>query len=209
MRQFLEPNEFVDSEHPAVVAYAMEHGQGNTPREIAISLYYAVRDGFRYSPWNVSMTPADFRASTVVQRPYKAGAHCIDKAILLVALGRVHQIPTRIHFADVRNHLGTANLEEQLGTDLLVYHGYCEWHLDGKWVASTPAFNAQLCVRLGVAPLEFDGIHDSVFQAYDRSQGKFMEYVEDHGSHAGIPFDDMMAAWEKHYGLTSHGWPKP
>jgi transglutaminase-like putative cysteine protease len=207
---YLSPNRFVDSDHPAVVAYAREHGVGDDPRTIAVALYYAIRDGFRYSPWGVAFHPEAYAASNVLLRDRSLGAHCVDKATLLAACARTRGIPSRLHFANVRNHLGTAKLEQLLGTDLLIYHGYCELWLDGRWVAATPAFNRSLCERFGVAPLEFDGTYDSVFQEHDRAAGRFMEYVADHGTHAGIPFEDMVAAWRRHYPSieTTGGWPR-
>ncbi len=206
----LAPNRFVDSDHPGVVAFARQHGAGKEPKEAAIALFYAVRDGFRYNPWNVSFQPEDFTASGVLARPSHEG-HCIDKALVLAAAARSLGIPSRLHFANVRNHIGTGKLEEKLGTDLLVYHGYAELFLDGRWIAATPAFNAELCRVLGVAPLEFDGEHDAIFQEYDATGGHFMEYVEDHGSHASIPFDAMIEAWKFHYHrfVSAGGWPSP
>ena len=205
---FLAPNRFVDSDHPAIRAFARDHGTGETPREVAVRLYYVVRDQFRYSPWGVRFEPEAFTASGVLQREE---AHCVDKANLLAACARARGIPSRLHFANVRNHIGTARLERLLGTDLLVYHGYCELWLEGRWVAATPAFNRELCQRLGVAPLEFDGRSDSVFQEYDAGAGRFMEYVDDHGTHADIPFEAMVAAWRRHYpSINKDGeWPKP
>jgi len=206
---YLRPNAYVDSDHPAIVAFAREHGVGPGKREIAVALYYAVRDGFRYSPWGVRFEREAYRASGVLARDRHDGAHCVDKANLLAACARVHAIPSRLHFATVRNHIGTATLEAKLGTDLLVYHGYCELWLDGRWVAATPAFNRELCEHLGVAPLEFDGREDSVFQEYDSSAGRFMEYVADHGVHPDIPFEAMLAAWREHYPSTRSGrWPR-
>lgn len=208
---YLAPNRYVDSDHPAVVAYAQQHGGGLAPREAAVALYYAVRDGFRYNPWRVRFERDAFSASALLAVPADVGGHCIDKANLLAASARALGIPSRLHFANVRNHIGTARLEEHLGTDLLVFHGYTELFLDGRWVAATPAFNAALCTRLGVAPLEFDGRTDSIFQEYDHDGGRFMEYVDDHGSHADIPFDQMIAAWRLHYpGIMKQGhWPDP
>lgn len=205
-----EPSTFVDSTHPAVVAYAERHGQGQTGKAKAIALYYAIRDEFRYSPWDLETTREGFRASTVVQRDPQAGAHCIDKAVLLAATCRHAGIPSRLHFANVRNHIGTEELEKQLGTDLLVFHGYVELWLGGKWVAATPAFNRQLCDKLGVAPLEFDGENDSIFQAFDRKAGRFMEYVHDHGAHLDIPWDLMWAEWRRYYPkfAATGVWPK-
>jgi transglutaminase-like putative cysteine protease len=207
----LAPGRFVDSDHPTIVAYAREHGVGESPRELAISLYYAIRDGFRYNPWVVYLQPEAFLASDALRRGVANGAHCVDKANILAACSRVLGIPSRLHFANVRNHIGTARLEATLGSDLLVYHGYCELWLDGRWVAATPAFNRERCERLGVAPLEFDGVEDSVFQEYDQKAGRFMEYVTDHGPHVDIPFDDMIAAWLHHYpAIRNKGsWPAP
>lgn len=208
---YIAPNAYVDADHPSVVAFAGRHaGDADTPREVAVALYYAVRDGFRYNPWRVRVEPQAYTASGVIERNPEEGAHCIDKALVLAAVCRARGIPARLHFADVRNHIGTGALEARLGTDLLVFHGYCELYLEARWVAATPAFNVALCERLGVAPLEFDGVNDSILQAYDREKGKFMEYVEDHGVFADIPFDRMIAAWRQHYPtLRDHGvWPE-
>jgi transglutaminase-like putative cysteine protease len=207
-----QPTSFLDYDHPDVVAYADRMaGHLQDPVAIAVALYYAIRDGFRYTPWGVSVQPAAFAASKVAGRSYSQGGHCIDKALLLAACARYRGIPARLHFANVRNHVGTAELERQLGTDLLVFHGYSELFLQGQWVAATPAFNRQLCERLGVAALEFDGHSDSIFQAYDRKAGRFMEYVDDHGSFDDLPFEEMVAAWRLHYpGFAATGrWPQP
>lgn len=198
--QYIEPNFFLDIQHPAVAAFAGEHGQGSTPTEVAISLYYAVRDGLLYTPWNVGTKPEEFRASVVAARTFSMGGHCIDKAVLLAACARFHEIPSRLHFANVRNHIGTAKLEEQLGTDLLVFHGYTELYLEGSWTAATPAFNKGLCDRLGVEPLAFDGKTDSIFQQYDRAGGLFMQYVHDYGTFPDIPFELMTSEWDRYYG---------
>lgn len=207
----LLPNRFVDSDHPAIVAFAREHGAGKSPRDAAVALFYVVRERLRYNPWRVRLAPEDYAASGVLLRDPAEGGHCIDKALLLAAACRAIGIPSRLHFADVRNHIGTARLEEKLGTDLLVYHGYTELWLGERWVAATPAFNAALCHKLGVAPLEFDGVHDAIFQEFDPTAGRFMEYVGDHGSHVDVPLDAMLAAWRTHYRAFAEEqrWPEP
>ncbi|TNE84814.1 MAG: transglutaminase family protein [Deltaproteobacteria bacterium] len=206
MNRFLAPNRYVDSDHPEVVAWA-ESLRGDSARESAIRLYYDVRERVRYSPWNVRFAPEAFTASGTLARDFEDGAHCIDKALLLAAGARVLGIPSRLHYANVRNHVGTARLEKALGSDLLVFHGYAELYLDDRWIGATPAFNAALCERLGVAPLEFDGVHDAIFQEFD-GEARFMEYVDDHGSFADVPFERMLAAWKQHYGISAE-WPLP
>jgi transglutaminase-like putative cysteine protease len=204
---YLQPTAFVDSDHPSVESWARIHGVGESPRERAISLYYAIRDGFGYSPWGVALAPEAYRASGVIDR---ARAHCVDKANLLAACARALGVPSRLHFADVRNHLGTSDLERCLGTDLLVFHGYCELWLGGRWVAATPAFDAALCERLGVAPLDFDGRTDSVFQANPVDGRRFIEYVNDRGTFPDLPFAEMVAAWHAHYPIVRAlgAWPR-
>lgn len=200
----LEPDASVDSDHPDIVAFAARH-RADTPRQTAIRLFLAVRDGLRYNPYRVSLRREDYVASRILARDPQLGGHCIDKALILAAAARASGIPARLHFANVRNHLGTAKLEEKLGTDLLVFHGYAELELDGRWVAATPAFNRELCERLGVAPLEFDGVNDAIFQEYGPN-GRFMEYVHDHGSFDTLPFDEMIAEWRRHYARMPDTW---
>lgn len=203
---------FFDHDAPAVAAIADSVlPNSEDPIAIARALYLEVRDGLRYSPWNVATAPDGFRASVVAARDFAEGGHCIDKAVLLGACARRRGIPARLHFANVRNHIGTEELERQLGTDLLVFHGYVELWLGGRWVAATPAFNRGLCDKLGVAPLEFDGVHDSIFQAYDRKAGRFMEYVHDYGSYDEIPFALMVGEWRRYYPKFAAlgAWPKP
>jgi transglutaminase-like putative cysteine protease len=196
---YLKSNDFIDSDHPKVVAFAHKHGQGQSDREKIVKLYYAIRDGWRYNPYQVSDDPSVYRASVMLSRSYERGGHCIDKANLLAACARALGIPSRLHFANVRNHIGTEKLEKELGTSVLVFHGYVELWLEGKWVAATPAFNRELCDMLGVAPLEFDGRQDSVFQEYSRDGKQFMEYLHDYGHFPEIPFQQMVGEWQKYY----------
>ncbi len=176
----------------------------------AVALYAAIRDGYRYNPYEVSLKPEGYRASEVVQRSFQRGGHCIDKALLLAATCRALGIQSRLHYAIVRNHIGTAKLQAALGTDLLVFHGYTELHLDGRWVAATPAFNKELCELLGVPPLDWDGKEDAIFQTFSPGGTRFMEYVHDYGTYAGVPFALMISEWQKHYPAIKDGrWPKP
>ncbi len=167
------------------------------PIEMAVKLYYAVRDGIWYDPYYPFYLPEHYRASNVL----KSGrGYCVCKASLLCALGRARGIPSRVGFANVRNHLATKQLIEFLGSDLFVYHAFTEFYLEGRWVRATPAFNIELCKRHKVIPLDFNGREDSIFHAYNLENKQFMEYVEFHASYADIPVDTIVAAWEKIYG---------
>ena len=156
-----------------------------------------MRDGILYDPYYPFYLPEHYRASNVL----KSGrGYCVCKASLLCALGRACGIPSRLGFADIRNHLATRQLIEFIGSDLFVYHGFVEFYLEGKWVKATPAFNNELCKRHRVAPLEFNGREDSIFQPYNLEKKMFMEYVADHGTFADIPVDTIVSAWKEAYG---------
>ena len=196
MKEFLEPARYIDSAHPAVVAFAGKHASGKGSLERAVSLYYAVRDGIRYNPFLDFSKEETFRASQCI---LAGEGFCVGKAALLAACARAEGIAARVGFADVKNHLTTPALRERMGTDLFVYHGYTELLLEGKWVKATPAFNLELCRRFKVKPLEFDGLADSIFHPYDAEDRRHMEYLRDHGSHADVPVPEIMQAFREAY----------
>jgi len=112
-----------------------------------------------------------------------------------------------VGFADVRNHLATKQFIEFLGNDLFVYHAFVEFYLMEQWVRATPAFNVELCKKHHVAPLEFNGLKDSLFHSYDAKNNKFMEYLTYHGTFADIPVNAIMSSWEDAYGKKRvAGW---
>lgn len=196
MNEFLRPGRYIDSDHPAVVAFAKKHSSGNTDRERTVALYYAVRDAIRYNPFLDFSKEETFLASQCIA----AGeGFCIGKAALLAACARAEGIAARVGFADVKNHLTTPALRERMGTDLFVYHGYAEMFLEGKWVKATPAFNLELCRRFRVKPLDFDGREDSIFHPFNEEDRRHMEYVRDRGSHADVPVKEIMRTFREAY----------
>jgi transglutaminase-like putative cysteine protease len=202
MTPYLSAGRYVDSAHPAVEAFSKKYSSGNSERERAISLYYAVRDQIRYNPFLDFSDPEVFRASAVLE----AGeGFCVGKASLLAACARAAGIEARLGFADVKNHLTTPRLAETMGSDLFIYHGYTDLRIDGRWVKATPAFNLALCTRFRVKPLEFDGQADSIFHPFDQDDRRHMEYLRDRGVHADVPVDEIQrefrAAYPKFYSL--------
>ncbi len=191
------PSRFVDSDHPEVVRCARTlTNPERSPQENAVALFYWVRDAIRYNPYGLSPAPEAFMASSTL----KAGeAWCVPKAILLAALCRAVGIPARLGFADVRNHLSTQRLRETMRTDIFYFHGYTSIFLDERWVKATPAFNKELCEKFSLLPLEFDGLHDSLYHAFDAAGNRHMEYVRDRGEHLDLPLAEMITLFRAHY----------
>ncbi|MHA7057125.1 transglutaminase-like domain-containing protein [Aquimarina sp. M1] len=167
-----------------------------TDKEKATLLYLKVRDHWRYDPYHISLKKEAYKASTIAK---KNSGHCLDKSILLIACLRGLGIPARIHLAKVKNHIGVERLIEKFGTNELTPHGMINVYLDGKWLKASPAFNKALCEKCNVAPLEFDGEQDSMFQEYDNDGGVFMEYIEDYGHFEDVPFDFILRNLKEHY----------
>lgn len=192
----LRSTALIDSDHPAVVDFARRHAVGPTTRDRAVSLYLAVRDGFRYDPYGIDLSQDGMKASQVLANGV---GWCVTKASLLAAACRASGIPARVGYADVRNHLSTERMRELLGTDLFMWHGYAELLLDGAWRKATPAFNIELCERFGLLPLEFNGREDSLYQPFDRAGSRHMEYVLQRGSFDEVPLATLRADFELHY----------
>ena len=162
---------FIDADHPDVQAFARAHATGATPRAQAVALALAVRDGFRYDPYRLDLSPEGMRASTCLSQGH---GWCVTKAVLLAAACRAVGIPARLGFADVRNHLSTERMRQTMKTDVFAWHGYTDIWLDGAWRKATPAFNLSLCEKFGLLPLDFDGVNDSIYHPFDQHGNRHM-----------------------------------
>ena len=193
----LAATDAIDSQHPAVQDFVRQHDRGASQRERAVALTHAVRDAFRYDPYRIDLSSRGMRASTVI-----ASGHgwCVPKATLLAAVARAAGIPARLGFADVRNHLSTERMRQTMQTDLFIWHGYAELWLEGAWRKATPAFNLGLCQKFGLLPLDFDGVHDSIYHPFDAAGNRHMEYVNDRGTFDDLPLVRIVADFHRVYG---------
>ena len=201
---YLESTRFFDCATGSVRRFAQEAIAGETT-DIgkAVKLFYAVRDGWRYDPFAMRLTPDIYIASNVLGAK---SAYCIPKAILLVAAARAAGIQAAIGLSDVVNHLTTEKLKQRLGgLTYFMHHGYAVMHLAGRWVKAAPAFNIELCDRFGVRPTEFDGSSDALFQEFDTSNRRHMEYVKNHGTWSEFPFEKVMAEFRAFYPVNAFG----
>jgi transglutaminase-like putative cysteine protease len=193
----LLPTPVIDSDHPSVQSLARSVvGSSTQPREQAVRLYMAVRDGYRYDPYHIDMSIRGMSASQVIAQGF---GWCIPKAVLLAAACRAVGIPARVGLADVRNHMSTARLREKMGTDVFYRHGYTAIHLDGQWLKATPAFNIELCQKMRLRPLEFDGTADSIYHPFDLDGQRHMEYIAMHGEHDDLPLAELRDIFARHY----------
>ena len=160
---FLAPAEYIDSDHPAILAQTERLcANCSGSQDAARAIFRFVRD-LPYIGGDLSDIEI-YRASQVLATGH---GHCVCKASLCTALARAAGIPARIAFADVRNHLASPRVLAAMGTDVFAWHGFVELRLGDAWVKASPTFDTDTCHRHGVAPLEFDAVHDALLQSFD------------------------------------------
>lgn len=197
IKVFLEPSEFINSDHSDIVNRCSEViVEQDSVQDRITKLYLHVRDNWRYNPYKLDLRKDHMMASAILERPE---AYCIEKAILYAAFLRAAGVPAKVGFANVVNHIGTEKLEVILETNLLVFHGYTLVYYNDQWKIATPAFNKELCNKLGVDVLEFNGTDDSMLQQYSKEGNRYMEYVHDYGSYKDLPHGLLISELKKHY----------
>ena len=80
---YLRPTYFVDSEQPDIQRFVKNTiGNEIDKTKNAVKLYYAVRDGWKYNPYNIDLRHTAMKASSLFNRDSKSG-YCIEKACLM------------------------------------------------------------------------------------------------------------------------------
>jgi len=201
IEKYLIPSPTIDSDSETIKKRATDLTKGKeTIEDKAKSLFYWVRDGIKYNPLVPLEIFQDYQASKTLKR---GEGFCVEKAAVLAALARAVGIPARLHLADIRNHLVSDRLREVMGTNLFSYHGYTELYIGGKWVKATPAFDLKMCQANRIIPVEFDAKSDAIFHSHNLDGKLHIEYVSDHGCRVDVPVDEIIVAWDKHYGIAA------
>lgn len=198
LSKYLEPTYFVDSDSYQVKKLAENLTIGaKTNREKTIEIFYWTRDKILYDPYkSFSSRKSWYKASNTIER---GQGWCVQKAVVLAALGRALEIPSRLHFADIRNHQLSGKQFEAMKTNVFVYHGYTEFYIDGIWIKATPAFNKTLCEKINVPPVEYDGIQHAVLAEKTLNGENYIEYLGDRGYDFDLPFKLIFKTFFEYY----------
>src|ERR1700723_4700696 len=161
---YLDATEYLDADHPLVVALAekLTHGgESDVERIRGIYLYvrdlrYDVLESFRY------LAAGQRSASAVLEHGV---AFCMGKASSFVALSRAAGVPARVAFQTLESPE-----KEFLSPDVralwggkrgrpLPWHSLGEAFLNGRWVKLGATIDAPMAARLGKPyTQEFDAI---------------------------------------------------
>lgn len=181
---YLKPTDYIDCDHPDVVAKARELTSGcRTDRERLERIYYFVRE----LPYDILASFAYLaegrrRASDVLA----AGtAFCMGKASSFVALCRAAGIPARVGFQQLDCPDKTFMAEEVRrlwGDRPLPWHSLGEAQLDGRWLKLDATIHSAAANAQGRPyTQEFDGRHDipSVEGPVVKELGSYADYPRD------------------------------
>ncbi|MCJ7773859.1 MAG: transglutaminase family protein [Desulfobacterales bacterium] len=195
---YLNPTEVIDSDHPSIIDHALK-SYGNAKDEIskACALFTVVRDDVVYDPQTPFYLKSHYQASNVLER---GSGYCVSKACLLCALGRASGIPSRLGFADIRNHGASQEIVDLMGTNIFTFHGFVEFFLDGRWVKATPAFDRTVYEKHHIPLVTFDGRNDAVLPSHNLNGNLYVEYIKYHGSFADFPLEDLLHSFTNIYG---------
>ena len=190
MEQYLRPTSIIDCNNEWIKGKAVNLTKGQEEEvDKAKSLFYFVRDEIKYNLWVLSDLPEYYRASRTLDR---GDGFCIQKAVLLAALARAVNIPARLRFAAIRNHLVSDKIKDMLGSNVFPTHGYNELYIGDKWVKATPAFDLKMCQENRIIPVDFDGENDAILCSHNLDGKLHIEYVRDHGHYSDLPFDTIV-----------------
>ena len=142
MQQYLARSEFIDWDHPAIIAKAAELADGCADEsEVAKRSFEFVRDHIRHS-WDFRLNPVTCRASEVLRH---GTGYCYAKSHLLAALLRANGIPAGLCYQRLTVEAGGPrySLHGLVAVWLTEYGWY---RIDAR--GNKPGVEAQFCPPL-------------------------------------------------------------
>ena len=204
MDKYLRPTFTIDSDHEQIMkcANTLTENCAND-REKTVKLFYFVRDSIPYNLYMISVFKDDFKASRIFEW---GKAYCVQKAVLLTALGRAAGVPSRLIFARIRNYKLPDHVREKNKGNVFHRHGYNQFYIDGKWVSAAATFHKDLCDDIGVPAVEFDGRSEAILPEKDLMGEPYIEYIEKFSPSADLPFEWIRQKISKIVGNDKRPW---
>ena len=204
---YLRPTSTIDSDNEKIREKArLITLDTSNEREKTVKLFYFVRDSIHYNVYMISVFIEDFVASKILEW---GKGYCVQKAVLLTALGRASGIPTRMVFARIRNHRVPEKVQNMFGGNVFPRHGYNQFFIEGRWVSVAATFDKKLCKEHRLPTVEFDGKSDSILPDRDLDGNPYIEYLEKFDPREDLPFNWIYEAISKKIGTEKRAWLKP
>lgn len=204
MERYLGATFTIEADHTKIRETAGMVTQGcSNNEERAVKLFYFARDSIAYNVYMISVFVEDFRASKILEW---GKGYCVQKAVLLASLGRAAGIPSRLGFAQIKNHKVPERIHEVLGTTIFPRHGYNQFFLNGRWVSATATFDRTLCEKNGLPTVEFNGREDALLPEKTLQGEPYIEYLEKFAPSEDLPFDWIVQKALRMVGPDKRPW---
>lgn len=188
---------FIDVNHPSIVSIVERLGVADMAAPArAAALFRFVRDEIQYE-FMAKLAPEDYVASHILR---VGRGFCVQKAVLLAALGRAAGVPTALVLSDQRDHSLSPKIRDALGTNVMHHHGLVAFYLEGRWLMADASLSPDLVARKGYRLVEFDGRSEALQAGTTLSGAPHAEYLRFHGRYDELPFAQMIAAFLAAYG---------
>ena len=195
----LVPTRFVDHHDPAIRDVIDQLSlSGLADHERAIRVFEFVRDEVRYA-FRAKPDPTDYAASQILA---EGEGFCVQKAILLAALGRAAEIPTAIAICDLQDETLPAYIVDVIGGPTMYHHGLNAFHIYGQWLLADASLSPDVITRKGYRPVVFDGSGDALLSATTLSGDPHATYTEWRGLFPDFDFDELIRTFAEEYPKT-------
>jgi len=165
------------------------------PAERAVRAFAWVRDEIQYE-FMAKLSRAQYVTSHVLA--LREG-FCVQKAMVLCALGRAAKVPTALVLSDLRDRSLHPKMVKALGTDVMFQHGLNAFHLEDRWLLADASLSPELCHRNRYRLVELDGKADALMAKTTLDGKPHAEYVRFHGMYADLPFEQLVSTWATAY----------
>ena len=201
---YLKPTYHINCDNEMIIKKAENLTAGCTGDvEKAVKLFIYVRDEIPYNLYMISVFSEDFIASRILEW---GKGYCVQKAVLLAALGRASGIPSRLAFAAIRNHTVPRKIVDLTGDNIFPRHGYNEFLINGTWVSAAATFNKALCKKKGLPVVAFNGRENAMLPSATNEGNPYIEYVEKFGSYDDLPFEWIREKVSQKVGKEKRPW---
>jgi len=195
-RRCLGATPFIEAEAPAIREAAQACLDcAMTEPERAAALFRFVRDEIAYE-FLAKLDAEEYRASRVLAA---RRGFCVQKAVLLCALGRAAGIPTTLVLSDLRDRTLPDRFLRAMGTDTMFHHGLNAFYLEGRWLLADASLSPDVVRRKSYRPVEFDGTQDALSAPTTIDGVPHADYLRFHGLFADLPFEQTMQAFMHAY----------
>jgi len=169
IKEFLQETKFCDFNHPSIKVIALDFKtryEGKSRTELAVALFYFVRDYTNYKVGNWRKTASQTLA--------EKGGTCTNNSNLLVALCRAVGIPAGYGILEVvgPDYFGPIALPALARVvSKRTKHIYCCVYLSGRWIKCDPSDDETLSINTQhLNPqstlVEWNGISDAILKLH-------------------------------------------